>query len=209
MFEDSRRTVRHRQPSDDLPYTRAVAPSAHDVAAALRARQPHLGKVSIHKLLYFAQGHHLATFGQPLFRESIFAWDNGPVVSEFWKAEDADLSAPSPTELGEAELNTVGYVLSRYGALSPRDLINLSHSQDPWKTADAGRRPRTSKRIEQAWIADYFTGDEADQDLIPLDADEVNAWLADAAERRDRPGVPDDPSRLAERIRELRERVPD
>jgi uncharacterized phage-associated protein len=34
----------------------------------------------LHKLLYYCQGHHLATFGLPLFDESISAWDMGPVV---------------------------------------------------------------------------------------------------------------------------------
>lgn len=207
MFETPLDPVRCAAESSPEQYSRAVPPSAHDIAAAVRARRPHLGKVAVQKLLYFAQGHHLATFNEPLFRESIFAWDNGPVVSQFWKAEDEGLPAPEPTELGEAELNTVGYVLSRYGALSPRDLINLSHSQDPWRLADAGRRPGTSKRIEQAWITDYFTADQGDEDVVPLDADEVDVWLKDAAERRDQPRKPDDPVGLAAQIRELRERV--
>jgi uncharacterized phage-associated protein len=47
-----------------------MAVSARDVAAALRERLPALGKVKLHKLLYYCQGHHLATFGVPLFRKS-------------------------------------------------------------------------------------------------------------------------------------------
>jgi hypothetical protein len=34
--------------------------SAHDVAAALRARLPDLPTKKLHKLLYYCQGHHLA-----------------------------------------------------------------------------------------------------------------------------------------------------
>jgi uncharacterized phage-associated protein len=206
MF-DSPEPARDRLEPADLSYARAVLPSVHDVAAELRARRPHLGKVAVHKLLYFAQGHHLATFNRPLFRESLYAWDNGPVVSDLWKSEEDGLPIPEPTELGEAELNSLGYVLSRYGALSARDLINLSHSQEPWKLADANRRPGTSRRIEASWITEYFTGDQGDEDIVPLDADEVDDWLRDAAERRDVEGPVDDPASLAARIRELRERA--
>ncbi len=55
--------------------------SAHDIASALRERLPGIGKKKLHKLLYYCQGHHLATFGRPLFSEQIYAWDMGPVVA--------------------------------------------------------------------------------------------------------------------------------
>ncbi|MDQ1633589.1 MAG: hypothetical protein QOJ32_398 [Frankiaceae bacterium] len=61
--------------------------SARDVAAELRQRLPDVGVKKLHKLLYYAQGHHLAALGRPLFSESISAWDMGPVVGEFWWQE--------------------------------------------------------------------------------------------------------------------------
>jgi uncharacterized phage-associated protein len=160
----------------------------------------------VHKLLYFAQGHHLAATGRASFYEAIDCWDNGPVVAELWRAEEYGHPVPPPSELGEGELNTVGYVLSRYGALSPRDLINLTHSQDPWKLANAGRSPGTSKLIHQSWISDYFLGDEQQgQETVPLDAGEVAKWLAGASANSHLDGPVDDSTRIAERIRELRE----
>lgn len=68
-------------------------------------------------------GHHLATFGKPLFREAISAWDMGPVGSAVWKQDDTGTVPEARSELTEAHLNTIGYVLSRYGALSGRDLV--------------------------------------------------------------------------------------
>ncbi|MGQ0776145.1 MAG: hypothetical protein ACT4NY_17255 [Pseudonocardiales bacterium] len=44
--------------------------SAHDVAAVLRDRLPGLGAKKLHKLLYYCQGHHLATFGEPRHRRT-------------------------------------------------------------------------------------------------------------------------------------------
>ena len=40
----------------------------------------------LQKLLYFAQGWHLARFGRPLFDASIEAWPYGPAVPEAYRA---------------------------------------------------------------------------------------------------------------------------
>ena len=56
---------------------------AATVAAALRARlTPAPGDVKLHKLLYYAQGWHLARTGRPLFPEAVEAWTDGPVVAD-------------------------------------------------------------------------------------------------------------------------------
>ena len=118
------------------PYAAHMDLSAEDVAAELRKRLPGVGTVKLHKLLYYAQGHHLATFGTPLFKDAISAWDMGPVVGTLWHAERENLTDDQPAPLGEAELNTVGYVVSRYGALSGTDLRHLTHSERPWQDAN-------------------------------------------------------------------------
>ena len=105
---------------------------AQQVAAELRRRLPGVGVKKLHKLLYYCQGHHLATFDEPLFIESISAWDIGPVVGQLWKSEKDHGIAIEDAVLDEAVLNTVGYVVSRYGALTGRDLERLTHSEDPW-----------------------------------------------------------------------------
>ncbi|MGA4989846.1 Panacea domain-containing protein [Nonomuraea bangladeshensis] len=157
--------------------------------------------MKLHKLLYFAQGHHLATFGRPLFNDTIAAWDMGPVVPSLWKEEkDGDPWAGEavPPPLGEAELNTVGYVLSRYGNLSGKDLEDLSHSQTPWRDANERRMPGSSVRIEQDAIRDFFAAadDAGDDDGIRLDSDDLRAWMAGAEERRSIQRKPDDPEKL-------------
>lgn len=171
--------------------------SARDVAAALRERQPGLGKKQVHKLLYLAQGHHLAVFGTPLFNETIAAWDMGPVVPSLWKEEkegDPWAGEAVAPQLGEAELNTVGYVLSRYGRLSGQDLEDLSHSQAPWRDANARRLPNGSVRIEVEAIREFFAAaeDTSDDDGIRLDSDKVRELLAGAEERLKLPLQDDD-----------------
>ena len=193
----------------DALYAASMPVSAHDVAAELRRRHPGLPTVKLHKLLYYCQGHHLATFGLPLFTESISAWDMGPVVGSLWYAERSGRPGGPPAPLGEAELNTIGYVLSRYGALSGRDLYHLTHSESPWRSADTGRSPGTSVRIPTTSIESYFrsvAGADEDEEIV-LDAGVVLEWLKDAARTRDDAAPPDEPAELTARLGELRVRA--
>jgi uncharacterized phage-associated protein len=159
-----------------------MAVSSHDVAAALRARIPGLPTKKLHKLLYYCQGHHLAAFGEPLFEDSISAWDMGPVVGTLWFAEKQGTPPSTRTDLPEGALNTIGYVVSRYGRLTGRDLEHLTHSETPWQRADAQREPHGSFRIERAWLLEYFQeAGAADSDDAPLlDTDDVSRWLQSA-----------------------------
>lgn len=161
-------------------YNQTMTVSAHDVAAALRARLPALGVKKLHKLLYYCQGHHLATFGEALFAEPVGAWDMGPVVERLWRDEKYGLEPPPRTDLDEAALNTVGYVVSRYGALTGRDLEVMTHGEPPWQLANASRRPRERAPIRPEWMLDYFRTDGAPDDGIddvPLDSAAVSEWL--------------------------------
>jgi uncharacterized phage-associated protein len=177
--------------------------SAHDVAAVLRERLPGLPTKKLHKLLYYCQGHHLAAFDEPLFAEPISAWDMGPVVGALWRQEKHGKPPAVPGDLGEAQLNTIGYVLSRYGALTGRDLENLTHSETPWQLADTGRRPGESARIESAWIRDYFrtrgAADGEEEEMV-LDSAAVTVWLRDAPDRRTGSVRPDSPDELRARL---------
>jgi uncharacterized phage-associated protein len=155
--------------------------SAHDVAAAIRERLPAVGKKKLHKLLYYCQGHHLATFGRPLFTEQIYAWDMGPVVKALWREENYGDEPPAPHVLSEGELNTVGYVVSQYGALTGDQLERLTHTEHPWLAGNERRLVGDSDRIEQAWIRSYFADSARrahDDDEDAADAAAVQAWLS-------------------------------
>lgn len=110
--------------ADSVPCT------ADSVLAAIDARRPGLKLAKRHLLLYFAQGHHLAHFGTPLFNDPIVAMSGGNVA-----VGAAGIRDEQPT--GEGQLNTIGYVVERYGALSPEDLRTLVRASTPWKTRNA------------------------------------------------------------------------
>lgn len=175
--------------------------SAHDVAAALRERLPGLPTKKLHKLLYYCQGHHLASTGEPLFSETISAWDMGPVVGNLWYDERQGQSR-EPSTLDEAQLNTVGYVVSRYGGLTGLDLEHLTHSESPWQRANARRHPKTSARIDIQWIEEHFRATAVpDDDDVQLDSDEVAAWLRDAEDRKRDERRPDSLETIMARLR--------
>jgi uncharacterized phage-associated protein len=159
--------------------------SAHDVAAELRRRLPNLPTKKLHNLLYYCQGHHLAHFDEPLFSETISAFDMGPVVAPLWWAEKNG-EAPAPQGIsGEAELNTIDYVVSRYGKLSGKDLEILTHAEAPYRLADEVRAPGTSARIELEWIKEFFRtagpgGEDEDED-DDVDRALISAWVHSAA----------------------------
>ncbi|GAA3727090.1 hypothetical protein GCM10022225_05420 [Plantactinospora mayteni] len=178
--------------------------SAHDVAAALRDRIPGLTTKKLHKLLYYCQGHHLAAFGTPLFAETISAWDMGPVVGALWYAEKQGEVPAERATPGEAELNTIGYVVSRYGRLSGNDLERLSHNEPPWQFANSSRLPGESVRMELDRLREYFVADgagDADDDEPLVDAAEVRALLKGAEERRSSTPRLDDLESLRARLR--------
>jgi uncharacterized phage-associated protein len=71
-----------------------------------------------------------------MFGAEIQAWDNGPVVVELWQAEDKGLPIPPARPLDHEVTLVVDFVVSRYGRLSGRDLIELTHVEEPWQEAN-------------------------------------------------------------------------
>lgn len=188
------------------PYHEPVTLSVRDVAAVIRDRKPGTLTWKLRKLLYYCQGHHLATFNRPLFDGTISAWDTGPVVDELLLgAEGEDGRVGAGRGMGEAQLNTIGYVLSRYGALTGQDLENLTRSEEPWQLADSGRRPGGSARIEPEWIRQYFTArGRAELPYPNLDSSAVTA----GAEQRLTPSSgTDDTEEIKVRLEGLRARL--
>jgi uncharacterized phage-associated protein len=185
-------------------YSRNVAAvSASDVATELRRRLPGLPTKKLHKLLYYCQGHHVATFDEALFVETVSAWDMGPVVGQLWKAESSDVSSPEAPHdaLTEAQLNTIGYVVSRYGALSGRDLETLSHNEAPWRDANLRRRPGTSERISVESMREFFRAESDDDgDGVVPDNDAVSEWLGEVAGPPVDAAVPDSVANLKSRL---------
>ena len=104
-----------------------------------------LTNLKLQKLLYFMQGFHLAFFGVPFFNEPIEAWTYGPVVpvvfQEFKKFKKRDISPDSYSDnlvLTADEQQMFDMVYQEYNQFSAVTLMNMTHTEGPWKNHDIG-----------------------------------------------------------------------
>ena len=96
-----------------------------------------LTNLKIQKLLYYAQGTHLALTNTPLFDEPIEAWQHGPVVRTVYDTYRHYGSTPIPRDVPlctftKEELETLEDVYSTYGVFTALALRNLTHTEPPW-----------------------------------------------------------------------------
>lgn len=138
----------------DRRYLAPMTTSANSVLTAIDARRPGLKLAKKHLLLFFVQGHHLAHFDGPLFDAPITATDRGVSVP------GAD-GSPAGQPDSEGPLNTIGYVLERYSALSPADLRTLIQASQPWQEAT---KPGGGGRIDSDVLRDWFRRDDETND---------------------------------------------
>ncbi|WP_153940692.1 Panacea domain-containing protein [Acidithiobacillus thiooxidans] len=101
-----------------------------------------MSNLKLQKLLYYAQGFHLAVFGVPLFEDEIEAWTHGPVVPnvyhEFKNYGGSAIPGQSgfdPTDFSEETRDFLNEVYNVYGQFSAWKLRNMTHEEDPWKNA--------------------------------------------------------------------------
>lgn len=106
-----------------------------------------ISNLKLQKLVYYAQGFHLAIFNKPLFNEQIQAWMHGPVVPELYQKFKIYGSGAIPpiTEIDliqfkEETLSFLDEVYSVFNQYSGWALRNMTHEELPWKEheADAG-----------------------------------------------------------------------
>jgi uncharacterized phage-associated protein len=159
----------------------AAMASAHDVAAyVLRERGP-MSAMKLQKLVYYSQAWHLAWESEPLFREHIEAWANGPVVYELFDAHRGRYTVGPDWPDGDADALTdvqreiVDEVLDAYGDMTARQLSVLSHSEQPWQVAREGLAPfeRGSNRIDPTVMIDYYGALLDSEDSEPVRASRV------------------------------------
>ncbi len=119
-----------------------------------------ISNLKLQKLLYYCQGFHLAINGEPLFNDSIEAWEHGPVVPNVYHeykgfgsdnipiSEGADLSLViSHSEVKEV----VDEVYNVYGQFSAWKLRDMTHNEPPWSETPRG------EVISHGKLKNYFS----------------------------------------------------
>lgn len=104
-----------------------------------------ISNMKVQKLLYYAQGFHLAIFGKPLFDETLEAWEHGPVVPAIYRLykEFGSNGIPVPAtfvfDKYDPEVRELlDEVYQVYGQFSASALRNMTHNEPPWKDTPQG-----------------------------------------------------------------------
>ncbi|MGB3300173.1 MAG: type II toxin-antitoxin system antitoxin SocA domain-containing protein [Phormidesmis sp.] len=105
-----------------------------------------ISNLKLQKLLYYAQGFHLALSGSPLFPEPIEAWKHGPVVPEVYQTFKSygSNSIPTPDDfdfsvLSQETSELLDDVYAVYGQFSAWKLRDMTHDELPWTETASGQ----------------------------------------------------------------------
>lgn len=104
-----------------------------------------ISNLKLQKLVYYAQGFHLALFDAPMFPDEIAAWEHGPVVPTLYHAYKDKGSGPIPVPEGfdpqciaEPIRGVLDEVWEVYGQFSAWKLRNMTHEEPPWRDTPRG-----------------------------------------------------------------------
>lgn len=123
--------------------------------------------LKLQKLLYYAQGWHLAIYDKPLFSDRIEAWVYGPVVPDIYSKYqkysyrniDEDVDYPSFDSAETSYLK--GFLdefLAEFLSLDAFEMERMTHNEAPWLEA-RGNLPlfaKCNKAIKLETMAMYF-----------------------------------------------------
>jgi uncharacterized phage-associated protein len=101
-----------------------------------------ISNLKLQKLVYYAQGLHLAIYGKAIFKEEIKAWNYGPVVPDLYskykkhgsKGIPADKSF-RPEKIDDELRKFLDEIYSAFGQFSAMRLMDLTHTDNCWKEA--------------------------------------------------------------------------
>lgn len=115
--------------------------------------------LKLQKLLYYMQGFYLAVYDKPMFDDEIEAWMYGPVVPCVYENYSIQGKNPLfnddgyiPIELSEDEEDLFNQVYEAYSQFSAVKLMELTHSERPWKSVE----PKKGNVISKEIMKDYF-----------------------------------------------------
>jgi uncharacterized phage-associated protein len=116
-----------------------------------------ISNLKLQKLVYYAQGLHLAMRKAPLFSEPIEAWEHGPVAPGLYYAfrHRGNQGIAPPEEFSAEDYlpevrEILDTVLSVYGQFSAWRLRHLTHFEPPWRETDR------NANIDHSKLRDFF-----------------------------------------------------
>lgn len=102
-----------------------------------------ISNLKLQKLMYYAQGFHLALTGKPLFEEAIMAWELGPAIPSLYHSFTQTGGEPIPrpddgvdtSRFTAEEKEILLEVFYEYGQFAPWKLRDFTREEPPWRMA--------------------------------------------------------------------------
>ena len=125
-------------------------------------RQNPISNLQLQKILYYIQGYFYKRFDIPAFEDKISCWTFGPVVPEVYfeyniygankitNYLDEDSDEIIKISNNRDYKKCISSVIGKCLRFSPSQLVEKTHSETPWKKAEA------SKTISESNIRNYF-----------------------------------------------------
>jgi uncharacterized phage-associated protein len=114
----------------------------------------------LQKMLYLAQGFHLAQFGTPLFEEEFQAWKHGPVNSgiyhKYKKYGYLNIDRPNNGALAPIAVDVAAFLMSlllSFNAVAESKLVEYSHFDSPWAEK---YMPDRNINLSKSTLKEYF-----------------------------------------------------
>ncbi len=140
--------------------------SVLDVAQYILIHKGRMTTWKLQKLCYYSQAWSLVWDEEPLFKERIEAWANGPVIPALYEKHRGRFFVTKlkgdSDKLTSDQRETVNVVLQVYGEKTSYWLSQLTHSEAPWRSARnrAHLAPgeRGNSQIPLADMSEFYGG---------------------------------------------------
>lgn len=123
------------------------------------------------KLTYYCEAWHQAWFGEELVSDSFEAWKDGPVAPLLHRVNKYERESFTGTKLPGADVSqltavnraAIKCVIAHYGAMSKGQLIEQTHSEEPWLKArkGLGDSMKSNQTISRADMRRFYALQEA------------------------------------------------
>lgn len=120
--------------------------------------------LKLNKLMYYAQGCHLARTGKPLFDDKIEAWKYGPVAPTVYRRYSVCGKEPIPSTdetyssnvFSSEELDTLTDVMREFGQYTGSALVSMTHKAGtPWSDACAASQIEISQDSMKRYFEEH------------------------------------------------------
>ncbi len=122
-----------------------------------------ISNLKMQKLVYYAQGIHLAMFDKELYSEEIKAWEHGPVIPSLYHefkscgrgAIEPNFESFSIDIFTKEQKEMLEDVYNTFGQFSAWMLRNMTHEERPWVESTKNGTLRGST-VDKSLLKEYF-----------------------------------------------------